>query len=133
METQRRTAADARSRAQTEIKAMSNMSIFEAQTRDGQLARALNVSLHALVVHSGMHATSEGEEIELDFTAEIAQVQEALALPGVGREETLPYLAPHQVIEFPRQRAQPFPGGTGPSCPAFGTSSSTARMAQTRP
>lgn len=68
--------------------------IFSAESRDGELARALNVALHALVVHSGMRAISEGEEIDLDFAGEIETVRRALALLGVDPSETLPYLGP---------------------------------------
>ena len=68
--------------------------IFDEPGRDGELARALNVALHALVVHTGMRAISEGEEIALNFAGEIETVQRALALLGVDPSETLPYLGP---------------------------------------
>ena len=66
--------------------------IFQEAGREGELARALNVALHALVVHTGMHANSEGEAIQLNFTGEIETVRRALALLGVDPSETLPYL-----------------------------------------
>jgi hypothetical protein len=55
------------------------------------LARAPNVALHALVVHSGMQAVSEGEEIQLNFAGEIATVRAALELLGGDQSGTLPY------------------------------------------
>lgn len=73
---------------------MQTNPIFEAASRDGQLARALNVALHALVVHDGMHGTMEGEAVRLDFSAQIRQVRAGLELLGVGQSETLPYQPP---------------------------------------
>ncbi|BBQ02893.1 hypothetical protein BSFA1_80210 (plasmid) [Burkholderia sp. SFA1] len=70
---------------------MKTNPIFEASGRDGQLARALNTALHTLVVHNRMRAISEGEEIELDFRAEIEVITSALELLGVAREEVLPF------------------------------------------
>jgi hypothetical protein len=67
--------------------------IFDEPGRDGELARALNVALHAVVVHTGMRAISEGEDITLNFAGEIETVQRAriarrrpfrnAALPGL--------------------------------------------------
>jgi hypothetical protein len=71
---------------------LATNTIFDKPGRDGDLARALNVALHALVVHTGMRAMSEDEEITLDFAGEIETVQRALALLGVDASETLPYL-----------------------------------------
>ncbi|SAL85714.1 hypothetical protein AWB68_07776 [Caballeronia choica] len=71
---------------------MATNTIFDEPGRDGELARALNVALHALVLHNGMRAVSEGKEITLNFAGEIETVQRALALLGVDPSETLPYL-----------------------------------------
>lgn len=58
---------------------MQTNPIFQEAGREGELARALNVALHALVMHTGMHANSEGEAIQLNFTGEIETVRRAAA------------------------------------------------------
>ena len=62
--------------------------IFEAESRDGEVARPLNLALHTLSVHSGMEAISEGERIKLNFTRETEALIRALSLLGVDRDET---------------------------------------------
>jgi hypothetical protein len=69
---------------------LATNTIFDEPGRDGELARALNVALHALVLHNGMRAVSEGKEITLNFAGEIETVRRALALLGVDPSETLP-------------------------------------------
>ena len=72
--------------------------IFSDPGRDGQLARALNVALQALVVHHGMHAHSDGGEITLNFYEEIQALKRALAILGVdASSETLPNNKPSDV------------------------------------
>jgi hypothetical protein len=73
---------------------MKTNPIFNDPGRDGQIARALNVALHALVVHHGMTADSEGEQVRLNFSAQIEELRRALELLGVARDEVLPYMAP---------------------------------------
>jgi len=65
--------------------------IFEAESRDGEVARPLNLALHTLSVHSGMEAISEGERIKLNFTRETEALIRALSLLGVERDATLPH------------------------------------------
>jgi hypothetical protein len=57
--------------------------IFDEKTRDGEIARALNIALHALSVHSGAQVTMEGETFKLNFTRESAAIMHALKLLGV--------------------------------------------------
>ncbi|GJH30806.1 hypothetical protein [Caballeronia novacaledonica] len=64
--------------------------IFDEKTRDGELARALNLALHAFSVHSGAEVIMEGERFVLNFTRETAAVVHALQLLGVQPGETLP-------------------------------------------
>ena len=64
--------------------------IFDEKTRDGEIARALNLALHAFSVFSGIQATMEGETLRLDFARESAAVMHALRLLGVQPGETLP-------------------------------------------
>jgi hypothetical protein len=64
--------------------------IFDEKTRDGEIARALNLALHAFSVFSGIEATMEGETLRLDFARESAAVMHALRLLGVQPGETLP-------------------------------------------
>lgn len=64
--------------------------IFEEKTRDGEIARALNMALHALCVHSGAQIIMEGESVTLNFTREAAAIIRALQLLGVQPGETLP-------------------------------------------
>ncbi|TCK36697.1 hypothetical protein B0G84_5710 [Paraburkholderia sp. BL8N3] len=73
---------------------METNPIFHADTRDGELARALSIAMHALVVHNRKCFEIEGEKITSDFTREIAVARNALALLGVKAFETLPYLQP---------------------------------------
>ncbi|MDR5791696.1 hypothetical protein P9281_34685 [Caballeronia sp. LP003] len=70
--------------------------IFDAPGRDGQIARALNVALHALSVHDRMTGTMEGETVMLDFGPQIRQLRAALELLGVNRDETLPFQNPER-------------------------------------
>ncbi|SAK81820.1 hypothetical protein AWB78_03955 [Caballeronia calidae] len=56
--------------------------IFEAKTRDGEIARALNMAFHALCVHSGARIIMEGESVTLNFTREVAVIIRALQLLG---------------------------------------------------
>jgi hypothetical protein len=56
--------------------------IFEQKTRDGEIARALNMALHALCVHSGARIIMEGESVTLNFTREAAAIIRALQLLG---------------------------------------------------
>ncbi|SAL25387.1 hypothetical protein [Caballeronia telluris] len=67
--------------------------LFKDPGRDGEIARALNVALQALVVHHGMKAISEGENITMNFAAPIETVRRALEILGVRRDEILPYMA----------------------------------------
>ena len=64
--------------------------IFDEKTRDGELARALNLALHAFSVYSGAEVIMEGERIVLNFTRETAAVVNAPQLLGVQPGETLP-------------------------------------------
>ncbi|MDR5748755.1 hypothetical protein QCE73_36855 [Caballeronia sp. LZ029] len=64
--------------------------IFDEKTRDGELARALNLALHAFSVHFGAEVIMEGERFVLNFTRETAAVVHALQLLGVQPGETLP-------------------------------------------
>ncbi|SAK52913.1 hypothetical protein AWB82_01746 [Caballeronia glebae] len=64
--------------------------IFDEKTRDGEIARALNIALHALSVHSGAQVTMEGETFTINFTRESAAIMHALKLLGVQPTETLP-------------------------------------------
>jgi hypothetical protein len=64
--------------------------IFDEKTRDGEIARALNLALHAFSVFSGIEATMEGETLRLDFARESAAMTHALRLLGVQPSETLP-------------------------------------------
>ncbi|WP_244832114.1 hypothetical protein [Caballeronia sp. TF1N1] len=66
------------------------VSIFNERTRDGEIARALNLALHAFSVHSRAEVTMEGERIVLDFTRETAALMHALRLLGVQPGEILP-------------------------------------------
>jgi hypothetical protein len=64
--------------------------IFDQKTRDGEIARALNLALHTFSVFSGVEATMEGESLRLDFARESAAMMHALRLLGVQPGETLP-------------------------------------------
>ncbi|SAK98357.1 hypothetical protein AWB76_07517 [Caballeronia temeraria] len=64
--------------------------IFEEKTRDGEIARALNMALHAFCVHSGAQIIMEGESVTLNFSRETAAITRALQLLGVRAGETLP-------------------------------------------
>ncbi len=64
--------------------------IFDQKTRDGEIARALNLALHTFSVFSGIEATMEGESLRLDFARESAAMRHALRLLGVQPGETLP-------------------------------------------
>jgi hypothetical protein len=64
--------------------------IFEEKSRDGEIARALNMALHALCVHSGAQVIMEGEPVKLNFTREAATIIRALQLLNVQSGETLP-------------------------------------------
>ncbi len=63
---------------------------LKQSSRDGEVARALNLALHTLSVHSGMEAISEGERIKLNFTRKTEALIRALSLLGVDRDATLP-------------------------------------------
>lgn len=73
---------------------MQTNPIFDAEGREGQIARALNVALHTLSVHDRMQGTIEGESVTLDFGPQIRQIRAALELLGVGADETLPFQYP---------------------------------------
>jgi hypothetical protein len=75
---------------------METNPVFDARSRDGQLARALNVALRALVVHDGVRGTMEGEDVTLHFGPQIRQVRAALELLGVGPDEVLPFQRPER-------------------------------------
>lgn len=62
---------------------MQAANYMNPRNRDEHIARYITQALHALCVHSGMHAISEGDEIELDFAAEIYALDRALELLGV--------------------------------------------------
>lgn len=64
------------------------------KTRDEHIARYITQGMHALVVHSGMRAISEGEDILLDFRAEIYALQRALELLGVDTSEPIHFTFP---------------------------------------
>jgi hypothetical protein len=64
--------------------------IFDEKTRDGEIARALNMALHTFCVHSGAQIVMEGEPQTLNFTRESAVIIRALQLLGVQPGETLP-------------------------------------------
>jgi hypothetical protein len=66
------------------------------RTRDEHIARYITQGLHALCVHSGMGAISEGEEITLDFAAEIYALTRALELLGIDTSEPLHFSFPDQ-------------------------------------
>jgi hypothetical protein len=66
------------------------------KTRDEHLARYITQGLHALSVHSGMRALSEGEEIELDFAPEIYALTRALELLGVDTTQPIHFSFPDQ-------------------------------------
>ncbi|MGF6370906.1 hypothetical protein OKW40_003656 [Paraburkholderia sp. RAU6.4a] len=51
--------------------AMDATNYLNPKTRDEHVARYITQGLHALCVHSGMRALSEGEEVELNFEPEI--------------------------------------------------------------
>jgi hypothetical protein len=64
--------------------------------RDEHIARYITQGLHALCVHSGMRAISEGDEIELDFSPEIYALRRALELLGIDTSQPLHFTAPDQ-------------------------------------
>lgn len=64
--------------------------------RDDHVARYITQALHALCVHSGMRVLSEGEEIELDFAAEIYALSRALELLGVDTSMPIHFSYPDQ-------------------------------------
>lgn len=64
--------------------------IFEENTRDGEIARALNMALHAFCVHSGAQIIMEGEPVMLNFSRETAAITRALQLLGVQAGQALP-------------------------------------------
>jgi hypothetical protein len=66
------------------------------QTRDEHIARFITQGLHALSVHSGMRAISEGEEIELDFAPEIYALRRALELLGLDTSQPIHFTFPDQ-------------------------------------
>jgi hypothetical protein len=72
---------------------LATNTIFDEPGRDRELARALNVALHAWSSIPACARSSEGKEIALNFAGEIETVKRALALLGIDRSETLPYLA----------------------------------------
>ena len=69
---------------------MATNPIFEAESRDGEIARTLNLARYALSVHSGTEPISEGERIKLNFTRETEALIRALSLLAANRDETLP-------------------------------------------
>jgi hypothetical protein len=65
--------------------------VFNEKTRDGEIARALNMALHALSVHSGaMVLLDDSEPVTLNFSRETAAILHAMQLLGVNPGETLP-------------------------------------------
>lgn len=56
------------------------------------LIRALLIARYALVIHGGMMVTCEGKSWNLDFAAQIAEIDEALQSEGI--DTTKPMLAP---------------------------------------
>jgi hypothetical protein len=65
--------------------------IFDQKSRDGEIARALNMALHALSVHSGATALlDDSEPVTLNFARETAAILRAMQLLGVQPGETLP-------------------------------------------
>ncbi|AUT65073.1 hypothetical protein [Paraburkholderia terrae] len=75
---------------------MEATNYLKPATRDEHIARYVTQGLHALCVHSGMRAISEGDEIQIDFAAEIYALSRALELLGVDTSMPIHFSCPDQ-------------------------------------
>ncbi|MEZ2354703.1 hypothetical protein [Caballeronia sp. RCC_10] len=65
--------------------------IFNEKTRDGEIARALNLALHALSVYSGaIVLLDDSKPVTLNLSYETAAILRAMQLLGMKPGETLP-------------------------------------------
>ncbi|MGF6370891.1 hypothetical protein OKW40_003641 [Paraburkholderia sp. RAU6.4a] len=80
---------------------MDAANYLNPKTKDEHVARYVTQGLHALCVHSGMRAVSEGEEIELSFEPEIYALMRALELLGVDTGSTISYSRPDRPPPLP--------------------------------
>ncbi|MBC8737395.1 hypothetical protein F6X40_11325 [Paraburkholderia sp. UCT31] len=74
---------------------MDNLTFLAQNTRDANLARTIVQMLHALVLHDGIKARMEGDEITLNFMPEIEAAKGALRALGVNPDEPLPFSRPN--------------------------------------
>lgn len=77
---------------------MSASKFIEATERDAKIIEALHLARYALVIHHSLPFECEGERMKMDFSEELAKIDEVMTMLGVDFTEPLP--APKQFPEI---------------------------------
>jgi hypothetical protein len=69
--------------------AMKAKAFIDQAKREAKLIDALLLARYMLVIHDGKMCSAEGETSELDFSAELAEINAALQIAGIDTTQPL--------------------------------------------
>jgi hypothetical protein len=72
-----------------EVATMKTAAFIQQAEREAKLVDALLLARYTLVIHNHKWINSEGESWELDFGAELEQIDAALQMAGIDTKEVL--------------------------------------------